>query len=77
MAADPTPDPNATEEQLRAHGWRVLIEEGDGHTWAALVAIENPDVIVRRYGRGEDESAAIDRAWQRYRVEQIGGPPED
>ena len=77
MTEEPSPARDDPEAQLQAHGWRVVIEEGDGYTWAALVAIENPDVVVKRYGRGENERTAVDRAWQRYRVEQIGGPLPD
>ncbi len=62
---------------LRDRGWDVVIEQGDGFTWATLVAVENPDFVVHRYGRGVDAASAVARAWHRFETEQIGGPPED
>ena len=59
--------------ELRERGWDVSIEEGDGYTWATLVAVRNPEFVVHRYGRGVDVETAVARAWQRYQVEQIGG----
>jgi hypothetical protein len=66
-------DADEARDHLRTHGWEIEIEIGDGWTWAALVAAANPDVVMRRYGRGEDEPAAVVRAWRRYRLEQLGG----
>jgi len=62
------------ESSLRHHGWSVVTEEDGGFTWATLVSAANPDFVVARYGRGDDEESAVARAWERFQVEQIGRP---
>jgi hypothetical protein len=49
-----------------------LAQDGDGVWWASLVSLANPAFRIARYGRGETEDGAAERARRRWQTEQIG-----
>jgi hypothetical protein len=58
-------------------GYRVDVSaDEDGVWWAALTSLANPDYRIEKYGRGETEEQAAERARRRWQVEQIGSPSD-
>ena len=54
-------------------GYRVRAErDADGVWWADLIPDANPDSVISRYGRGDSEVLACQRAMERWQQEQIG-----
>ena len=51
-------------------GYRLETEEVDGFWWAHLIVSETGEVVWPRYGRGETEPGARERAMKRWVVEQ-------
>jgi hypothetical protein len=67
-------DEEAPEAFFAVRGYRLVGSEGDGFFWVDLVAVENPDFVVPRYGRGEDRDRAMLAAKRRWIVEQATSP---
>lgn len=51
-------------------GYRLETEEANGFWWAHLVVVDTGAVHASRYGRGDTEPAARQRAMRRWMVEQ-------
>lgn len=51
-------------------GFALVLYEAEGAGWADLVARDNPEFRVARYGRGGDPSRAAYAAMRRWLVEQ-------
>jgi hypothetical protein len=61
------------EALLRENGFAVEVTPADGGGFrAAQKLIANPSSLVPRYGSGKTAAEAVESAWERYRVEQIG-----
>ncbi len=61
------PDPWAF---FAERGFALVDSEGDGAFWVDLVALDNPDFTLRRYGSGGDAERAAYAAMRRWIVEQ-------
>ena len=58
-------------------GYRMELSlDENGMWWAALVSLANPAFRIEKYGRGETEEGAAERARRRWQVEQIGSPAD-
>ena len=62
-----TPEIQAWFEE---RGFRLVFSDESGQAWADLVSMETQQVLAQRYGRGENEVDAANRARARYEEEQ-------
>lgn len=66
-------EPRGPVDWFRDLGYDLNVaSDADGVWWATLTAIDHPDFVVHRYGRGATQCDAAERARHRWRVEQIG-----
>jgi hypothetical protein len=70
-------------DDLSPHAWfndlgyrMELSLDEDGVWWAALISLADRAFRIEKYGRGETEEEAADRARHRWQVEQIGSPAD-
>ena len=61
------PDPHAF---FAERGFALVDHGSDGAFWVDLVAQDNPDFEVRRYGRGSDPERAVLAGMRRWIVER-------
>ena len=60
-------DPDAF---FATRGYRLAAGEADGFWWVHLIDAETGETVWSRYGRGDTEPAARERAMRRWIVEQ-------